>query len=80
MRASQDDLGPMKGLRPWMRRQRNSRAQGASQNSGRRDGSLFTAATVRSWWSTTAGASLRSTIGVPHMGFPLDRGSVDEAS
>ena len=31
MRASQDDLGPMKGLRPRMRRQRNSRAQGASR-------------------------------------------------
>jgi hypothetical protein len=62
MRASQDDLGPMKGLRPWMRRQRNSRAQGASQNSGQRDGSLFTAVTVQSWLSTTAGASLRSTI------------------
>ena len=31
---------------------------GALQNSGRRDGSLFTAATVRSWSSMTAGASL----------------------
>jgi hypothetical protein len=55
-------LGAQKGLRTWMRRQRNSRSQGASQNSGQRDGSLFTAVTVQSWSSTTAGASLRSTI------------------
>jgi len=60
---------PPTGLRPWMCRQRNSCSQGVWQSSGRRVGSSFTAATVRSWSSTTA-ARLCPRQPVPAHGLP----------